>query len=42
MHNPLVYITGINGFVGQNLRPYLAEDFDVKGTSRKEKNQINY
>jgi nucleoside-diphosphate-sugar epimerase len=27
-------ITGINGFVGQNLRPYLANDFDIHCISR--------
>jgi nucleoside-diphosphate-sugar epimerase len=30
-----VFITGINGFVGQNLQPYLSKDFDVVGLSRK-------
>ena len=34
MHNYKVLITGINGFVGQNLMPYLAEDFEVVGISR--------
>jgi nucleoside-diphosphate-sugar epimerase len=37
MHNPKVFITGINGFVGRNLQPYLAKDFDVQGISRKGK-----
>ena len=37
MHNPLVFITGINGFVGQNLEPYLAAYFDIQGISRKGK-----
>jgi nucleoside-diphosphate-sugar epimerase len=37
MHNPLVFITGINGFVGRNLQPYLAQDFEVVGISRKGK-----
>lgn len=31
-----IFITGITGFVGQNLKPYLAKDFDVQGISRKE------
>lgn len=35
MHNPLVFITGITGFVGQNLSLYLTKDFDVQGISRK-------
>lgn len=30
-----ILITGINGFVGRNLQPYLAKDFDIKGISRK-------
>lgn len=34
MHNPLVFITGVTGFVGQNLRPYLAKDFEAVGISR--------
>ena len=29
-----VFITGINGFVGRNLGPYLAEDFDVNCISQ--------
>jgi nucleoside-diphosphate-sugar epimerase len=37
MHNPKVFITGSNGFVGRNLQPYLAQDFDIKGISRKGK-----
>ena len=37
MHNPTVFITGINGFVGQNLKPYLEESFDIYGISRKGK-----
>ena len=32
-----VFITGINGFVGQNLQPYLEGYFDIQGISRKEK-----
>lgn len=35
MNNSKVFITGITGFVGQNLKPYLAKDFDVQGISRK-------
>lgn len=31
-----VFITGMNGFVGRNLKPYLSEYFDIKGISRKE------
>lgn len=34
MHNPIVFITGITGFVGQNLQPYLRKDFQVSGISR--------
>jgi len=38
-----IFITGITGFVGQNLTPYLSEDFDVKGISRiKTFNSLNY
>jgi nucleoside-diphosphate-sugar epimerase len=37
MHNSKVFITGINGFVGRNLQPYLAEDFELRGISRKGK-----
>ncbi|OGS71665.1 MAG: nucleoside-diphosphate-sugar epimerase [Flavobacteria bacterium RIFCSPLOWO2_12_FULL_35_11] len=32
-----VFITGMNGFVGQNLKSYLKNDFDVTGISRGEK-----
>ena len=32
-----VLVTGINGFVGRNLRPYLADDFDISCISRKGK-----
>lgn len=32
-----IVVTGINGFVGQNLKPYLASCFDVQGISRKGK-----
>lgn len=35
MNNSSVLVTGMNGFVGQNLRLYLDKDFDVKGISRK-------
>jgi nucleoside-diphosphate-sugar epimerase len=34
MHNPIVLITGITGFVGQNLQRYLAKEFEVVGISR--------
>jgi nucleoside-diphosphate-sugar epimerase len=37
MNNPQIFITGITGFVGQNLEPYLAKNFDIQGISRKEK-----
>jgi nucleoside-diphosphate-sugar epimerase len=37
MNNFIVFVTGITGFVGQNLKPYLAKDFDVQAISRKEK-----
>jgi nucleoside-diphosphate-sugar epimerase len=37
MHTSKVFITGINGFVGRNLRPYLAQDFDIHCISREEK-----
>ena len=36
MNNPLVFITGITGFVGQNLNAYLTKDFNVKGISRQQ------
>lgn len=32
-----IYITGITGFVGQNLSLYLANEFDIHGISRKKK-----
>lgn len=32
-----IYITGITGFVGQNLSLYLANEYDVHGISRKKK-----
>lgn len=35
MHNSKVFITGINGFVGRNLKPYLSGRFDIQGISRK-------
>lgn len=35
MNNSSVLVTGMNGFVGQNLKTYLDQDFDVKGISRK-------
>jgi nucleoside-diphosphate-sugar epimerase len=34
MHTSKVFITGITGFVGQNLKPYLEQDFDLKAISR--------
>lgn len=37
MNNVMVFVTGITGFVGQNLKPYLANDFEVQGISRKGK-----
>ena len=37
MHNSKVFITGINGFVGQNLRPYLAKDFNIKAYPERKK-----
>lgn len=36
MNGSKVFVTGISGFVGQNLKPYLISDFDVQGISRKE------
>ena len=30
----IVFITGITGFVGQNLKPYLTNDYEVLGISR--------
>lgn len=35
MNNSKVLITGMNGFVGQNLKTYLGQDFNVIGISRK-------
>lgn len=37
MLNSTVFLTGITGFVGQNLRPYLTPDFEVGCISRKGK-----
>jgi nucleoside-diphosphate-sugar epimerase len=37
MNNSVVFVTGINGFVGRNLKPYLASYFDIQGISRKGK-----
>lgn len=37
MNNPQIFITGINGFVGRNLKPYLDKDFHIQGISRKAK-----
>lgn len=43
MHYSKIFITGITGFVGQNLTPYLADDFDVVGISRtKTSNSLAY
>ena len=43
MNSSLVFITGITGFVGQNLKPYLSKDFDVVGILRtKTSNSFNY
>lgn len=33
--NIQIFITGIDGFVGQNLKPYLANDFKTIDISRK-------
>lgn len=35
MNDSKVLITGMNGFVGQNLKTYLGQGFDVMGISRK-------
>jgi nucleoside-diphosphate-sugar epimerase len=38
-----IIITGINGFVGKNLKPYLSKSFNVTGVSRTvNKNDINF
>ena len=37
MQKSTVFITGANGFVGRNLRPYLAKIFDIGCISRKGK-----
>jgi len=37
MDHSTVFVTGINGFVGRNLRPYLAQDFDIHCISRQGK-----
>lgn len=43
MHYSKIFITGITGFVGQNLQSYLANDFDVVGISRtKTLNSLGY
>lgn len=35
MNKVRVFVTGISGFVGRNLKPYLAQDFELRGISRK-------
>ena len=40
--NKQIAITGITGFVGQNLSLYLADDFDLKGITRKGCNGLSY
>lgn len=43
MNSSMVFITGVTGFVGQNLKPYLAKDFQVLGISRNEMaKSLNY
>jgi nucleoside-diphosphate-sugar epimerase len=43
MSNFKIFITGVNGFVGQNLAPYLAKYFHLQGISRtKTSNSLNY
>ena len=32
-----IFITGITSFVGQNLQPYLAEDFNIKAYPERKK-----
>jgi nucleoside-diphosphate-sugar epimerase len=41
MNKNLVFISGITGFVGQNMHAFLAKNYDVKGISRQE-NQNNF
>lgn len=43
INSSLVFITGISGFVGQNLKSYLAKNFQILGISRmKTGNSLNY
>ncbi len=35
-----ITITGTSGFVGQNLRLYLAEVFEIQGISRKKGDEL--
>jgi nucleoside-diphosphate-sugar epimerase len=35
MNNDQIFISGITGFVGQNLKTFLAKDFDIQGIYRK-------
>lgn len=43
MEKQKIFITGISGFVGLNLNPYLRDDFEVVGISRKKnQNCISY
>ena len=37
MNKVRVFVSGINGFVGQNLQPYLANAFDISCISRNGK-----
>lgn len=38
MNNPQIFITGVTGFVGQNLSNYLEKNFDIQGISRNKNN----